>query len=173
MPIPRTVFYLPRPSKSKYPGSFPLHFESSLFKLYPVDERKVLQPFGGKATVGVRTDLLMEVRPIILADAHHLPFRNGVFHVVLLDPPYGKKESKELYGTGPVKQKDYLAEAVRVTRPGGFVIHYHKIMIGWSCVKNCRADHLIPVVLRAGHSARICQVYQKRGATLENYLLTA
>ena len=66
MTIPIETWWLPRPSKSKYKGSFPLHFEAKLFRLYP--SYRILQPFGGKATQGERCDINPDVKPDYICD---------------------------------------------------------------------------------------------------------
>lgn len=43
----------------------------------------------GKSTVGdVRVDILPELKPDVIADLKHPPFRPGVFEVVICDPPF-------------------------------------------------------------------------------------
>ncbi len=120
MPVPRELWYLPRPRrKNKYPGGFPLHFEEKLFKLYGYPE-KILQPFGGRASYGVRVD----INPDIIADAHNLPFPDNSFDFVLCDPPYSDELSKKLYGTGKLSWNKWVSEAVRVCKPGGYVANW-------------------------------------------------
>jgi SAM-dependent methyltransferase len=158
--IATITWTLPRPPKSRYKGGFPLHFEANLEKLLGYPET-LLQPFGGRATLGIRCDLDPLVEPDRVCDAHELPFGNDEFDCVLLDPPYSDEEALELYGvTTPLRPAVYLREAVRVTKPGG-----------WVCVytdreprRPPRCNHAlrIVVVLRPGHSPRVCGVFQKR-----------
>ena len=158
MTLPLETWWLPRPSKSKYKGSFPLNFESMLFKRYP--GMNVLQPFGGKAIIGTRCDINSDVKPDYICDAHELPFNdNSEYDFILLDPPYNDKYSKELYGSGPLKKSRYVAEAVRVCKPGGFVAHYDIVL-------NPRPhgtsyDRIITIITRVYHKPRICAVYRK------------
>lgn len=50
--------------------------------------KRVLHPFGGLATFGVRCDIDARVRPDVIADAFLLPFGRDTVDVVILDPPY-------------------------------------------------------------------------------------
>jgi len=157
MTIPIETWWLPRPSKSKYRGSFPLHFETKLFKLYP--SQNILQPFGGKATVGIRCDINAGVVPDYVCDAHELPFDNETFDFILLDPPYNDDYSRELYNTGKLKKKQYVTEAIRVCKPGGYIAHYDIVL-------NPRPEHtaydrIIVILTRAYHKPRVCAVYKK------------
>jgi SAM-dependent methyltransferase len=157
--IPTLVWTLPRPPKSRYKGGFPLYFEQNLIQLlgYPAD---ILHPFGGRAEYGVRVDLDATLEPDFVADAHDLPFPDESFDLVILDPPYSDEEARELYGTPRLRPGVYTAEAVRVLREGG-----------WLCVytdreprrpPRCNHAMRIMVVLRPGHSPRVCGVFQKR-----------
>jgi len=153
----RELWYLPRPNGTKYKGSFPLHFEKRLFSMYKPN--LVLQPFGGKAEYGIRVDVNLEVAPDIIADAHFLPFKDNSFDFILCDPPYSTDLSGKLYKTGPVKDKDYIKEAVRVCKIGGYVGLYHWVM--QPRPKGTRYDRVIVIITRIRHHARFCCVFQK------------
>lgn len=164
--VPTLVWHLPRPSKSKYKGSFPLYFEENLIKLLGYPER-ILHPFGGRAEIGTRVDLNPLVEPDVVADAHALPFEDESFDCVVLDPPYSDEEALELYQTPKLKASKYTKEAVRVLREGG-----------WLCVytdkepaRPARCNHTmrIVVVLRPHHTARICGIFQKRRSGMPFY----
>jgi SAM-dependent methyltransferase len=157
--IPTIVWTLPRPSKSKYKGSFPLHFESNLIQLLGYPE-KVLHPFGGMAEFGTRVDLNPTVEPDVVADAHELPFSDGEFDCVILDPPYSNEEAETLYATPPLRVSEYTREAVRVLRPGGWLVVYTDREPRRP--PSCNHAMRIMVILRPGHSPRVCGVFQKR-----------
>jgi SAM-dependent methyltransferase len=157
--IATLTWTLPRPPRSRYPGAFPLYFEENLVRLLGYPEA-ILHPFGGRAETGTRVDIRPEVEPDRVADAHDLPFADDEFDCVVLDPPYSDEEAQTLYGTPPLRPAVYVAEAVRVLKPGG-----------WLCVysdreprRPARCSHTlrIIVVLRPGHSPRTCMVFQKR-----------
>lgn len=159
----RELWYLPRPRQvNKYRGGFPLHFEKRLFNTYRPS--RILQPFGGKAEYGIRLDIKNvvqgeDIKPDIIADAHRLPFRNNSFDFVLCDPPYSDEESSRLFGTGHINTKAFVAEAVRVTRIGGYVALYHRRMN--SRPKGTIYDRIIVVLTRVNHSPRVCCVFQR------------
>lgn len=157
--IPTITWTLPRPPKSKYKGGFPLHFEQNLVQLlgYP-DE--ILHPFGGRAELGLRVDLNETSEPHVVADAHALPFHDDTFDAVILDPPYSDEEAAELYQTPKLRPALYTREAVRVCKPGGWVVVY----TDREPARPPRCNHTlrIVVVLRPHHRARICGVFQKR-----------
>jgi SAM-dependent methyltransferase len=157
--IPTLVWTLPRPPKSRYKGGFPLYFEENLIQLLGFPDR-VLHPFGGMAEHGTRVDLRADTLPDVIADAHELPFEDESFDCVILDPPYSDAEALELYETPPLRPGVYTREAVRVLREGG-----------WLCIytdreprrpPRCNHAMRIMVVLRPGHSPRVCGVFQKR-----------
>ncbi len=158
MPIPNIVWILPRPRRNRYQGGFPLHFEKKLVELLKPSV-PILHPFGGMAEHGLRVDIKPEVEPDIIADAHHLPFKDNAFGMVVCDPPYNSDYSSKLYNTKPVKYSHYIPEAVRVCKPGGFVVSYH-----WALTPRpagtayrCR----IFIAGRVWHRPRVACVFQK------------
>ena len=158
--IPTITWTLPRPPKSRYKGGFPLYFEENLIKLLGYPET-ILHPFGGRAEHGIRCDIDPLTEPDRVCDAHALPFDDEEFDCVILDPPYSNREALELYGTTvPLRPAVFTAEAVRVTKPGGWVVVY----TDREPRRPSRCNHTlrIMVVLRPGHSPRVCGVFQKR-----------
>jgi SAM-dependent methyltransferase len=162
--VQSVAWCLPRPAKSRYPGAFPLHFEKKLkeFLLLLGAPRtaKILQPFGGKAQLGLRLDLKPEVRPDIIADAHMLPFLPSTFDVVILDPPFSTHKSITLYATGPLHFKAYISEAARVLKTGGFLVMYHTHSMPGVPGLKLRARILLET--RVNHLARIVHIRQKQ-----------
>jgi hypothetical protein len=163
-PVPLDVWWLPRPSKSRYPGSFPRHFETKLHALlgYP---QSVLHPFGGKAEFGTRVDVNETLRPDVVGDAHSLSFADNSFEAVICDPPYSDEESRDIYGTGPLKMRKWMREAVRVS--SRYVVTYHVRMLPRP--HGTRLVRVVVVLLRPGHLARICQINVKKNATGEDW----
>jgi SAM-dependent methyltransferase len=157
--IPTLVWTLPRPSKSRYKGSFPLYFEQNLVRMlgYP---GRVLHPFGGMAEIGTRVDLNPAVEPDVVGDAHELPFEDGAFDCVILDPPYSDEEAATLYETPPLSPARYTAEAVRVLCEGGWLVIYTDREPQRPPL--CNHAMRIIVVLRPGHRPRTCMVFQRR-----------
>ena len=157
--IPTEAWVLPRPSKSKYKGSYPLHFETKFWRLMGEPE-KVLQPFGGRATLGDTIDLLPENNPTWVGDAHDLHWiEDSSYDLVLLDPPYSAELAKSLYNTPPPRYQSYVNEAVRVVKPGGLVSVYHVKQAPRPA--GTRLVHRLVVLTRTWHAARIVMTFQK------------
>jgi hypothetical protein len=156
--VPREVWWLPRPRIDRYKGGFPLHFEKKLMRFLGNPPR-VLQPFAGHCEFGVRVDFKRENRPDVIADAHSLPFKEGVFDLVLLDPPYADSYAKKLYDTPPLSFKRYSAEAVRVCKKDGFVVVYHYMLS--PRLPGTKWDHLLVLITRVWHKARVVSIFRK------------
>jgi hypothetical protein len=157
--IPTETWVLPRPRKNKYRGGFPLHFERKLWRLLNCP-RLVLHPFGGAAEIGLRVDLNEDTNPDYIGDAHNMHwFEDNLFHFVILDPPYNEQQSKELYGTPKPRYKDYVSEAVRVCKIGGYVAIYHWVMTPRP--KGTKFERRIVILTRVWHRPRVCCVYRK------------
>ncbi|MCW4008969.1 MAG: class I SAM-dependent methyltransferase [Candidatus Bathyarchaeota archaeon] len=161
MNVPSHAWVLPKPSKSKYPGSFPLHFEQRLLKLLQLNEHAaIIQPFGGKAELGVKVDLARTVKPTIIADAHCLPLKDEAADLVILDPPYSNGYSTSLYSIKQqLSMKRYLTEALRVLKPGGFLVFYHLYPIPRP--KNCSLHCRILLQTRIYHKLRWVGIFKK------------
>lgn len=157
--IKTITWVLPRPRKNKYKGGFPLHFEKKLWR--ELDEpKKVLHPFGGMAEIGERVDVNKDVKPDFIGDAHNMDFiKSNSYDLVVLDPPYDNKQSKELYGTGNIYYKKYIQEAVRVCKPKGFIAVYHWVMTPRP--ENTKYFMRVVVLTRVWHRPRVCCVFQK------------
>jgi hypothetical protein len=163
--ITNLAWVLPRPNKSKYIGSFPLHFEKKLLRELNLDPNtaKILHPFGGMAEFGIRCDINPAVNPDVVCDAHKLPFPDNTFDLVVLDPPYNEDYAERLYDTkkyGKLKFKTYTAEAVRVCKEGAFVVMYH--YIATPSIKDTILVKRILMETRSWHKARIIHIHQKR-----------
>jgi len=158
--ITNVAWVLPRPSKSKYIGSFPLYFEERLLDLLGLPKSAmILHSFGGKAQYGIRIDVNQEVNPDVLADAHNLPFKDEVFDLVVLDPPYSDEYSKKLYATKRVKFKDYTVEAARVCKESGYVVMYH--YLATPRIPNTILVKRIFVETRVWHKLRCVHIHRK------------
>ena len=158
--IPNYVWILPRPRKHRYQGGFPLHFEKKLIELLKPKEL-VLHPFGGMAEYGIRVDINPEVDPDIFADAHYLPFKDNTFDLVICDPPYNEDYASKLYNSKKPSYKRYISEAVRVCKPGGFVVSYH-----WALTPRPHGTAYYCRIFIGGriwHRPRVASVFQKEG----------
>lgn len=163
------AWVLPRPGKSKYIGSFPLHFEIKLLRLLDIDPKKhkILQPFGGKAEYGERVDVNPDVKPDYVADAHDLSFlKDNSYDLVILDPPYSDDYSKRLYKTGKLKFGQYIKEAVRVLKEKGYLVMYH--YLATPRIENTVLVKRIFLETRVWHKLRCVHIHQKRSELWQN-----
>lgn len=104
-------------------GSFPNGFYPRMKSL--LGEGEYLYVCSGSIQEGVTVDIRSGMRPAVVADAQALPFLDGSFDVVVLDPPYTAKDA-EKYGTKHFPVHRALWECARVLRPGGKLgfLHY-------------------------------------------------
>lgn len=159
MTVPTETWVLPRPRPDYYVGSFPLHFEQRLWRVLGKPE-KVLHPFGGLSEIGDSVDLNETTSPTWVGDAHNLHWiEDDTYDAVILDPPYSNEEAEELYGTPRLRYGAFVAEAVRVTKPGGAVVIYHKVMKPRP--QGCILERRIVVLTRVNHAPRVCMVFRK------------
>lgn len=77
---------------------------------------------------GIRVDCRIEARPDILADGRALPLADGSMAAVMLDPPYTKQYSRDLYGVDYPRPSHLLREAARVVRPCGRIAFVHYLV---------------------------------------------
>lgn len=156
--VENIAWCLPRPSKSKYRGSFPLHFEERLTSLLNYPE-VVVQPFGGKAKFGFKVDIKEENVPDKVADAHSLPYPDNHADLVLIDPPFSDEYSEELFGTDKINLERCIEESTRICKEGGFVVVYHIYPTGSH--RNLILEKRILIETRLWHKIRCCHVFRK------------
>jgi len=70
-------------------------------------------------------DLRAEARPKVRASGTALPFADGVFPAIMIDPPYSDQYARDLYGVENPRPSWLLKEAARVVRPGGRIGFLH------------------------------------------------
>lgn len=152
-------WHLPRPVRYSYKGAYPLNFENMFKKFLGHDE--YLHVFSGKAESGLRIDLKIENKPDIVADAHHLPFKDNTFKAVLADPPYSNDYAKELYQTPNLSIKKYCKEFVRVVMEGGIIAIYHLMMVPRPTDTTYKG--VIAIITGMFHKARVVSIFEKQG----------
>lgn len=77
---------------------------------------------------GIRIDVRRAARPDVLADGRHLPFAEGTFAAIMLDPPYTVQYAQDLYGVDYPRPSHLLKEAARVVRPCGRIAFVHYLV---------------------------------------------
>jgi hypothetical protein len=164
-------WYLPRPKPDHYKGGMPLYAEEWIIKLAKDilnqnGDAKILNVFCGMNKMGVRVDLNPEVKPDYLGDVHKLSefLPVDLYDIIFGDPPYSTDESKELYGTGPLKYKRWTAECDKYLRPGGLLIVYHKLFPANPNPEKYVAIKRVSILNRTWHLPRVAVFFQKRRA---------
>lgn len=107
-------------------GTYPKGFVDWALKALGVPASEVLHVCSGALTHrdvagGTRVDLNPDRAPDVVADGRALPFQDGAFAGVMIDPPYTLEYARDLYGTDYPRPSHLLAEAARVIRGGGRV----------------------------------------------------
>jgi hypothetical protein len=101
----------------RWPRDIKRWFDRELSDMVDPVPRPVLHVCCGQSKVGnVRVDRYPEHGATglnVKADFHHLPFRDGAFGTVVIDPPF------ELFNQGRIQLHDELG---RVLRPGGTLL---------------------------------------------------
>jgi SAM-dependent methyltransferase len=112
---------------SGFHGAYPPGFLKRVQAIFPHEFRgQVLHLFSGSLPIGVggiRVDLhqARDPPPDVFADAQRLPFANGVFDLIVADPPYTPADAKK-YGTPMINRAAVFRECARVLKPGGHLI---------------------------------------------------
>ncbi len=160
------VWILPDTRPDQYPGSWPLEFEEKLLELYGFDyhenlKDKVVQLFAGGVKHGFKIDLFNDSHCDYSGDAHHLPKEwTNHWDMCILDPPYTSNWSRVLYGTSELLYSKYIAEAVRIVKPGGFIACYHWAMV--PTPDTCTLQRRIFIGRDYFKKTRVCMIFQKR-----------
>ena len=155
------VWVLPRPRQDRYVGGFPLYFEKRLLGFLGLDPKRarILHQFGGMGEYGIRLDLKKDLRPDVVGDAHHLPFADNTFDLVICDPPYSDELAEKLYDTPPLRFREWSSEAVRVTKPWGIICLYHLMIL--PRLKGTRLVSRIIILGRTYSRPRVATILQK------------
>ena len=127
------AWFLPRPKKDHYKGGMPLYCEEWLLELakniLEKKEVKLLQVFSGCNKYGDTIDI-NPVGAKWMLDVHDLSHIYGKkYDVIIADPPYSDKESKQLYNTPPLNYKKWTFECDKLLKIGGLLIVYHKYIM--------------------------------------------
>lgn len=109
-------------------------------------------------------DLRAEARPRVQASGTALPFRDGSFAAVMLDPPYSDEYAKNLYGIQNPRPAWLLKEAARVVAPGGRIGMLH-FAVPFS-PPDCRLVNVYGVSTGVGFRIRAFTVYEREQAGL-------
>lgn len=152
--------FRPEPCHGRYPKGF-LAWALNDLRL---QGREVLHVCSGALTPdealgGLRVDLRTSQVPDVVADGRKLPFRDGAFAAVFLDPPYSVEYAKGLYNTEYPRPSHLLAEASRVTRAGGAVCLLHYLVPVPPA--GARLERVVGVTQGLGYRIRAWTIYRR------------
>ena len=161
------AWFLPRPKPDHYKGGMPLYAEDWLIELGKdiLDNcnPSILNLFCGMNKHGLRVDIKPDVNPDIVADAHDLSLLTGrCFDIILADPPYSTKESKEIYGTPKLNYKKWTKECEPLLKEGGLLIVYHKYVMPNPNPDKFTVVKRVFIGNRVYHLPRVAVYFQKK-----------
>ncbi len=109
--------------KARLYGQYPGNYLKRVLSLFPdVPHDRLLQPCAGTVQgPGVTLDCSPVFSPQVLASVTDMPFNNGSFDLVVIDPPYSKADAQH-YGVPLFSQRKGMAEIRRVLSVGGFMV---------------------------------------------------
>lgn len=159
------VIHDPKPCFGRYPRGF----LSWALQDLGIAGSKVLHVCTGgmtsdEALGGIRLDLRSDAAPDVLADGRRLPFMDGTWPAVLIDPPYSVEYAQTLYGVEYPRPSHLLREAARVVRPGGLVGFLHYLIP--VPPPECAIVSITGVSTGLGYRIRAWTVYRKEQASL-------
>lgn len=145
-------------------GAFPVRFVPWALRRLRCSPSEVLHVCSGMLTAedvggGTRVDIRPEAHPDIVADGRDLPFADGYFGGVLIDPPYSVEYARDLYGTEYPRPSHLLREAARVVRPCGRIGFLHYLVP--NPPPGCRIVAVRGVTQGCGYRIRAFTVYER------------
>ena len=104
-------------------------------------------------------DIRPEAKPCIVADGKQLPFRDGSFPAVMLDPPYSDQYARNLYRVENPRPSWLLKEAARIVHSGGRIGLLH-VAIPFA-PDGCRLVKVYGVSCGVGFRIRAFTIWEK------------
>lgn len=146
-------------------GRYPMGFLDHVLKLRLLGEHvrssDILHVCSGtlSATEKWTVDLRGEARPRVQASGTALPFRDGSFPAVMMDPPYSDEYARNLYKVENPRPSWLLKEAARVVMPGGRIGILH-VAVPFA-PPGCRLVNVYGISTGVGFRIRALTLYQK------------
>ena len=149
----------------RYPKGFLDHVVRSQW-LGDVRRDAILHVGSGTLSVSEAwtVDIRPQAKPRVVADGAALPFPDGSFLAVMLDPPYSEHFARVLYGTENPRPSWLLCEAARVVVPNGRIGILH-VAVPFS-PPGCRLITVHGVTTGVGFRIRAFSIYEKHQASL-------
>lgn len=136
------------PSSNGYPGAFPRGFINRIQEnKWWGDERLWLFAGSHKDGGGTTVDINPECQPDVVANCESLPFDDGSFDFVCLDPPYSELEAKQLYNLKYCNMPKVINEAARVCVPGGLMLILHRLVPWYGPWENVHKKAMQPIAI--------------------------
>ena len=165
-----------------YKGGYPGGFLQKIDDLLQIREgSKVLHLFSGSIQ-GRENEDTMDIQetnnPTFVADATKtFPMEDGTYDYLLVDPPYDMVEntrhkrveitySSPLWETEPIRPYAWVNEAVRVTKPGGFIAILHHLV--YKTLPGCSRVHTASVTTGPNMRIRVVSIFQKDTDLVKN-----
>lgn len=142
-------------------GEYPPTFLRRALALFP-DAKNILHcPSGTVTGPGITVDAQPNhvVKPMVIADAARLPFKDGSFDLILSDPPYSPGDALK-YGVAKWSSVAALKEFHRILSPGGHLGFLHTYYPSYYR-KNWRLLGLIAVVTGFLRQTRMFSIFER------------
>jgi len=145
-----------------YYGAYPHGYLRRVSSLFP-EKGNTLHLFSGslpKSEEYIRFDLKPEAD--VVGDAHKLSdyFSENYFDIVFADPPYSQEDADH-YGTIMVKRKTVFDQALKILKPGGFLVWldqifplHRKDIVDWMLA--------VGIIQSTNHRVRVVFGFQKK-----------
>lgn len=145
-------------------GQYPPGFLERALALFPGVQEILHCPSGTVEGSGITVDRIRDGvrRPMVVADAASLPFRNHSFDLILADPPYTEKDSRK-YGCRPFPLRRAMDEWWRVLGAGGHLGVLHTYIPQFSR-ERWDLRGLVTVVTGFNRATRVFSVFRHRGS---------
>ena len=108
--------------QSDFYGAYPGNYLKRVYALCP-DKASTLHVFSGTVQPQhgeITVDCNLSLKPSVVADVRHLPFRLNAFDTVIADPPYSAKDALH-YRTPMIARGPVVKHIRTVTQPGGLL----------------------------------------------------
>lgn len=116
------------------------------------------------ATEKWTVDLREDARPRVRASGTALPFVDGCFPAVMLDPPYSDQYARDLYRVENPRPSWLLKEAARVVAPGGRIGLLH-VAVPFP-PPDCELVNVYGITTGIGFRIRAFTVFERRQQAL-------
>ena len=110
--------------KAIYYGQFPATFVKRITTMFPTSENRMAHLCCGRCHIDGATNVDNMPLPEadVVADVESLPFRDGSYDVVLIDPPYTEEDASRYKQSRLISSRKVMAESRRVLNDEGWLL---------------------------------------------------